>query len=259
MDINLLLDVGNTQTVVGVFRDDEKIESWRFSSKLFSTEDEIATLIRNFLKFKDIEFKSITRMIVSSVVPEYGFILKRFGLKYFNQEPLFVSSKLNLPLTLLYTPEESVGADRISASVAAYERYRSDLIIIDFGTATTFDVVTKNGEYKGGVIALGIEGQINALHRNASKLPKVVLEVPEKYIGNTTDLSIQSGVILGNICMVKGLLAGIKAELNSEHVTVVATGGLAQLIQEYIPEIDAIDSDLVLHGMMSILKLNTNV
>jgi type III pantothenate kinase len=253
--MNLLMDIGNTQTVVGVYENKKKIESWRFSSKLFSTEDEIATLIRNFLKFISIEFKNINRIIVASVVPEYSFIIKRFGLKYFGEEPLFISSKLNLPISIIYKPQESVGADRIAGSVAAFQKYKTDLIVIDFGTATTFDVITKNGNYIGGVIALGIEGQINALHKNASKLPMVNLEFPERYIGNTTDKSIQAGVLLGGLEMAKGLIKGIKKE-QVPDAKVVATGGLAPLLAEKIKEIDAIEPDLILEGLLEIMELN---
>ena len=254
--MKLLLDVGNTQTVVGIFEDHKKIESWRFSSKLFSTEDEIASLIRNFLKFKDIEFRNIEQIVVSSVVPELQFILNRFGEKYFENKPLFITSNLNLPINILYEPKESVGADRIAASVAAYDRYKTNLIVIDFGTATTFDVIKENGDYIGGVITLGIEGQINALHKNASKLPKVSLDIPKFFVGSTTDQSIQSGVVLGNICMVKGMIDGIKRELNSDNVNVVATGGLAHMVKEHIPEIDDVFADLVLEGMLKIVDLN---
>lgn len=255
--MKLLLDVGNTQTVVGIYNNSELMGSWRFSSKLFSTEDEIASLIQNFLKFKDIVFIDIKVVVVSSVVPELRFILERFGEKYFSLKPLFISSELHLPITIHYEPKQSVGADRISASVAAYKKYNSDLIVIDFGTATTFDVITKDAKYLGGVITLGIEGQINTLHKNASKLPKVSMEIPSRYIGTTTDHAIQSGVLLGHICMVQGILKGIKKELNSPEIKVIATGGLAQMVSDHLHEIDDVSDDLVLDGMLQILELNS--
>lgn len=254
--VKLLLDVGNTQTEVGIFDDSGKLESWRFSSKLFSTEDEIASLLRNFLKFKNIEFSDISDVAVSSVVPEFSYIIGRFGQKYFNVEPLMVSAELDLPITIAYNSPANVGADRICGSVAAYESHKHAVIVLDFGTATTFDVVDGRGTYRGGIITLGLEGTINTLHRNASKLPKVNYELPEKVIGDSTERSIQSGVFYGNIHLVNGLLRDIQAELAEESVAIVATGGLAPLIAPHLEANPVLRTDLILEGLHSILLRN---
>jgi type III pantothenate kinase len=252
----LLLDVGNTQTEVGIYSEQKKLTTWRFSSKLFSTEDEIASLIGNFLKFKDVDFSQIDDLAISSVVPELSFVLKRFGIKYFEKEPLMVSSNLRLPISIQYNSPENVGADRICGSVAAYSRYKKATIIIDFGTATTLDVVTSKGEYIGGVIALGIESSINTLHQKASKLPMVTYEVPETVIGHSTDASIKSGIFNGNIHLVNGLLIDIQRELGDDDIQVVTTGGLATLVHPYIHGNPIHHPDLILDGLIQILKMN---
>jgi type III pantothenate kinase len=256
MSYNLLIDVGNTQSEVGIFKSDKMLKSWRFSSKLFNTEDEIATLIRGFLSFENINFTEISRIAISSVVPDLSFILKRLGEKYFNQIPLFVNSKLKLPIVINYNNPENVGADRICGAVAAYLQYKDTVIVVDLGTATTFDVVNKQGEYLGGAITLGIEGIISTLHQKASKLPKVNIDVPLNYIGKSTEQSIQSGVFLGNIEMIKGVINGIKQELAVKNCTVIATGGLASLLVGKIPEITEYQPDLILNGLYQIMELN---
>lgn len=252
----LLMDVGNTQTEVGIFSNGEKMESWRFSSKLFATEDEIASLIRNFLKFKDIELNDISSTAISSVVPELSFVLSKFTEKYLNHNALIVSSDIKLPIEIEYQAPENVGADRICAAVAAFDAVNSDVIVLDFGTATTFDVINSEGKYLGGVITLGIESIINTLHQKASKLPQVNYEIPVKKIGFSTETSIQSGVFHGNIHLVNGLLDDIKFELNAADAQILTTGGLSKFIHPHIRGNTTNRPDLVLDGLQILLDLN---
>jgi type III pantothenate kinase len=255
MTMRLLIDIGNTNTEFGLFKNHEKIESWRITSKLYSTEDEIAVIVRNFFRFVSVDFKDIDQIGISSVVPQNDYIFSKFSQKYFNQDAFFVNEKSNLPIEIKYESPSNVGADRISASVAAFLRFKAAVIILDFGTATTFDVVNSKGHYVGGVITLGIQGIINALHTNAAKLPKVNFEIPQNYIGHSTEKSIQSGLINGSIHMIQGIISGIKKELN-EDCHVIATGGFSTILSGHIKEIEEIDQDLILKGIISILEQN---
>lgn len=256
MKIALLLDVGNTQTEVGYVNASGRIKSWRFSSKLYNTEDEIATLIRNFLKFEQIEFAQIESIAVASVVPDLSFILERFADMYLTQPAFFIDSHVKLPITIDYHPPENVGADRICGAVAAWESVQDYVIVVDFGTATTLDVIHKDGVYLGGAISLGLKSMINALHKNASKLPMVDFKIPEHWIGKSTDESMQAGVVRGHIEMIRGLIQGIHDELGIDSSAVIATGGLAKMIHAYMPEIDSVEPDLILTGVDRIFRLN---
>ena len=255
MTMRLLIDIGNTNTEFGLFKDHEKVESWRITSKLYSTEDEIAVIVRNFFRFVSYDFKDIKQIGISSVVPQNDYIFSKFTEKYFNKAAFFVNYKSKLPIEIIYESPSNVGADRISASVAAFTKRQEAVIILDFGTATTFDVVNGKGQYVGGVITLGVQGIINTLHSSAAKLPKVNFEIPDNYIGHSTERSIQSGLINGSIHMIKGIIQGIKKELN-EDCHVVATGGFSSILSDHIEEIKEVDPDLILKGVLTILEQN---
>ncbi|MCB0280162.1 MAG: type III pantothenate kinase [Calditrichaeota bacterium] len=252
----LLLDVGNTLTEIGLFRDQEKIFSWRFASKLYGTEDELAIVIRNFLRMQNDTPDSIKRLGLSSVVPEMTFVIERYCHKYINIKPMIVSAASKLPIQIDYNQPESVGADRICGAVAAYRLYSDDCIIIDFGTATTLDAITHKGVYKGGAITLGINGLIDTLHNKASKLPKVGLSIPKKYIGNSTEYSIQSGVFLGTVEMINGMVTAFKRELKNPNAKVILTGGHSAFIAKSIHSVDLLEPDLILNGLNQIMELN---
>ena len=253
--MDLMIDIGNTHTVVGLIEDGKLKHNWRLSSILLRTEDEKWAVISSF--FKDIEFdyKKINGIAISSVVPNITIIYDRLVEKYFKKKALHITSNLNLGMDILYENPNAVGADRICNAVAGKEKYGYPLIILDFGTATTFDCINSDGNYIGGVICPGIESAASVLHHKAAKLPKIELEFPKKIIGTNTDESMQSGIMYGIVEMIEGLINKISLEMQSKP-KVVATGGLASLISTKTDCIDAIDSDLNLAGIYNIYKKN---
>jgi type III pantothenate kinase len=247
----LVLDVGNTNTTVGVYNGEELTHSWRLTSERQRTVDEYGIMCRSLLQFDNLESDAITDMVISSVVPPLDFTLYKMAEIYFGIQPLFVNAQtVGIPV-LIDNPTE-VGADRLVNSVAAFEKYKTTCIIVDFGTATNFDVVSKNGEYLGGVICPGVQISADALFQRAARLFRVDIRRPERVIGTNTIACVQSGLYYGSVGLVDGILEKMLEELGEAHV--VATGGLASLITKGSRFIEAVDQNLTLEGMRIIYQ-----
>jgi type III pantothenate kinase len=251
----LTIDIGNTQIEVGIFRDDVLKYSWRISSNTDRTEDEYMVYITHFLHSADIQFADISGVGLASVVPNKTFIFEKICEKYLKVKPVIVNHKIKLGIRILYSDPSMVGADRICNAVAAYRLYRQAVVVVDLGTATTFDVVNGKGEYLGGIISPGIETTAWALYQRAAKLPKIALDFPPQVIGRSTEHSMQSGIMLGMIKIVDGLLEDVIEELG-EKPRIIATGGLARLIQPRTRYIESFHPHLVLEGLYQIYQLN---
>lgn len=253
----LVIDVGNTNTVIGVYEGDTLKEDWRIRTVRDNTADEFNILARALFSDKNIVLSAITKVIISSVVPSAVRILNGFCRRYLNLEPVWIkAASVKQLMPILYSNPNEVGADRIVNAVAAYDKYKCALIIIDFGTATTFDVITGKGEYLGGAIVPGVMISSEALFQRASRLPRVeIFQPPEKIIGRDTIESMQSGIIHGNAAMVDGMVERMQTELG-ETAKIIATGGLAPLIAELSNTIEAVDQELTLDGLRLISKAN---
>lgn len=253
----LVIDIGNTHTVFGIIDGLEVKEHWRITSSLVRTEDEIGILLKNYFEHSGFEFSDIDGVCISSVVPDLSKAYLWMSEKYFHKDALLIDSSLDLGLKIKYKDPKTVGADRLCNAVAGIHKYGKPLIILDFGTATTFDCIDKDGNYAGGVIAPGIETSISSLHKRAAKLPLVELKIPDSVIGLTTEESIQIGILRGTIHVVEGLVNDIKKELGSA-CKVIATGGLAKVISKETEIIDTVDSFLSLYGSALIYQKNKN-
>jgi type III pantothenate kinase len=249
----LAIDVGNTHTVVGIFDDEQLIADWRMASPAHRTADESWLTIKNFCREKDISTSSITGVGISSVVPNLTDIFETMARKYLKAEPIIVSAALDLGISVLYKDPTAVGADRLCNAIAGYKKYGGPLIIIDFGTATTYDVVSKEGNYLGGLISLGLESAAAELHHRAAKLPKIELQFPSRVIGQDTVSSMQAGIMFSTVDAVTGIVRRIKHELKTP-AKVIATGGLSGVIAEHSDIIDACEPTLVLDGIRLIYE-----
>jgi type III pantothenate kinase len=254
--MHLVIDVGNTNSVVGLFVDNELQYQWRISSHITRTEDEFWALISTFLNRAQLLAQDIERVTISSVVPNLTYIFKQMVSKYLNLEPLIITASLRMDMPIRYSDPQAVGADRLCNAVAGIRKYGTPLIILDFGTATTFDCIDAQGAYLGGVICPGIESAASVLHHKAAKLPKIELKFPAKVIGQTTEISMQSGIMHGTVEMVNGLVKMIKNELGQE-ARVIATGGLASVIADHTESIDMVDEYLNLEGIHLIAEMNS--
>ncbi len=252
----LAIDVGNTNIVLGLYQKKKLIIHWRIETDRERTEDEYAALIRGLFSIKDLKFDIVKDVIVSCVVPPLLPIIENLSRKYFNAPPLIVGPGIKTGIPILYDNPKEVGADRIVNAVAGYERYGGPLIIVDFGTATTFDAVSQKGEYLGGVITPGIGISMEALFERAAKLPKIELIKPSTVIGRNTISSMQSGAIYGYAGLVDRIVEEIRKELGRE-VNVVATGGLAELIVPESLTIKEVNPFLTLDGLQIIFEKNT--
>lgn len=250
----LVIDVGNTNIVMGIFENDKLKKDWRIRTERNTTEDEFNVLASSLFAASNIDVKAITHTIISSVVPPVVGILDSFCRKYLGHAPHWVNAKSYPGMPILYSNPAEVGADRIVNAVAAYAKFKTSLIIIDFGTATTFDVVSERGEYLGGAICPGIMISSEALFMKASKLPRVeIFARPDKVIGKDTIGSIQSGIIFGYAAMVDGMVNRIKKEMGS-NPKVLATGGLAPLMGNVSETIEQVENRLTLEGLRIIGK-----
>ncbi len=249
----LAIDIGNTHTVFGVYNKSKLLGDCRVTSFVTRTEDEFGILVKNFCIEMKIPVRKIKHIGISSVVPNLTGVIYRMSIKYFNIEPLIVSSELNLGVKILYDDPTTVGADRICNAIAGFTKYKSALIIVDFGTATTYDVVSEKGDYLGGVIAPGIETSAAELHRRAAKLPRIDLHFPKNVIGKTTDSSMKSGVLYGALDAMEKMIERIKKELPTKP-TVVATGGFSELIFSRSKVVDYHEPTLVLEGVRIITE-----
>ncbi|ACD53722.1 type III pantothenate kinase [Clostridium botulinum] len=253
----LLVDAGNTNIVLGVYKDKKYIASWRISTEGNKTSDEYSIQIMQLLNLNNLNPEDVKGIIVSSVVPNIMHSLENMLRRCFGQEPIIVGPGIKTGINIKYDNPKEVGADRIVNAVAAFEIYKRPVIIIDFGTATTFCSVTENGDYLGGCICPGLRISADALFEKAAKLPRVELEVPRKVICKNTVSSIQSGVLFGYIGQVEYIVKKMKEEMNDGiEPYVIATGGLANLIANETDAIDKVDSDLTLEGLKILYKKN---
>lgn len=251
----LVIDVGNTNTVLGLFDGAELVHDWRIRTVVDHTVDEYGMLIYNLYKTSRISSRKIRDIIISCVVPPMLNILEPLCRKYFSLKPLIVGPGVKTGMPIFYDNPKEVGADRIVNAVAGYEKYKQDLIIVDFGTATTFDYVSARGEYMGGCIAPGIMISSEALFERAAKLPRVELNKPRSIVAKDTVSSMQAGIMYGYAGLVDGICDRIKAEVKSNPL-VVATGGLAKIVAPETKNIDVVDDMLTLEGLRIIYLRN---
>jgi type III pantothenate kinase len=247
------IDVGNTQTVIGVFLEGELKEHWRVSTERERTADEIALTLGGFLAFVGRSLQQVDGLIISSVVPEMTRALAHMAEDILELEPLVVDSDTDTGVPVLYEDPKQVGADRLVNAVAAIHRYGAPCVVVDFGTATTWDAIDREGRYVGGTIAPGVEISAGALFRQAARLARVELVAPEGAIGRNTVESVQSGIINGTAGQVDRLVELFREELG-EDAKVIATGGLAEVVVGRCRTIDVLDPLLTLEGLRLIYE-----
>lgn len=257
----LAFDIGNTNIVLGVFKGSELVTSWRIETDTRKSTDEYGMIVNQLFAYEGLDMKEIDDIIISTVVPSVLFTIQHLSQKYFNRQAIIVESGVKTGLIVKYDNPKQVGADRIVNSVAAFKKYGGPLIIIDFGTATTFCAVTDKAEYLGGTIAPGVKISAESLFEKTSKLPKVELEDPGHAICRNTIQSMQSGLVYGHMGIVDFIVKKMKAELkdlypNTPEAKVVATGGLATLIETGVECIDYVDKMLTLEGLQIIYEKN---
>lgn len=252
----LVIDVGNTNIVFGVYEDSNLLAYWRLQTDKNRTSDEFGITILNLIKYENIDYKKIDSVIISSVVPPIMYSLEHAVRKYFELEPLIVSHNMKTNIKICIDNPRELGSDRIVNSVAAVELYGTPLIIIDFGTATTFCVINNKKEYIGGAICPGIKISTEALYQYAAKLPRIELSKPNTVICTNTVTSMQSGIIFGYAGQVDYLVCRMKEELREENVKVIASGGLAPLIASEAKQIQYTNSLLTLEGLRILHEKN---
>jgi len=255
----LVIDVGNTNTVLGLYDGDQLIHDWRIRTEIDHTIDEYGMLIFNLYqssRMKTEKIKAVNAIIISCVVPPMLNILEPLCVKYFNVKPLIVGPGIKTGMPIFYDNPKEVGADRIVNAVAAYDKYRQAAIIIDFGTATTFDYISPKGEYMGRCIAPGIMISSEALFERAARLPRVELSKPKSVVTKDTVSAMQAGIIFGYAGLIDGIVERMKAEIKTKPL-VIATGGLARLVASETKCIDKIEDMLTLEGLRIIYNLNS--
>ncbi len=251
----LVIDVGNTNTVLGLYDGDELIHNWRIRTVADSTADEYGVLILNLYNATKVSSRAVEDIVISCVVPPMMNILEPLCEKYFHVKPLVIGPGVKTGMPIFYDNPKEVGADRIVNAVAAYEKYKSALIIIDFGTATTFDYVSAKGEYMGGCICPGIAISSSALFERAAKLPRVEFSRPKTIIAKDTVSSMQAGIMFGYAGLVDGIVDRMKQESKTDP-KIVATGGLAAIIAPETKSIEVVDDMLTLEGLRIIYQKN---
>ncbi|MDH4161814.1 MAG: type III pantothenate kinase [Nitrospirota bacterium] len=251
----LAIDIGNSNVVLGLFDGAKLRESWRIGTKAQITSDEYAMIIKDLFSFSGIGFSDVDGIILSTVVPPLLPVMAEMARKYFKRDPLVVTNDIKTGITLRYDNPREIGADRIVNAAAGFKLYGGPLIIIDFGTATTFCAITGQGEYLGGAIVPGVKISAEALYQRAAKLPRVELVKPGKVIGRDTVTAMQAGMIYGYAGLVDGIVRRMKQEL-SESSTVIATGGLAELIAPEAASINEVRPHLTLEGLQLLFEIN---
>ena len=251
----LVVDVGNTQTHFGTYRDGQLVEHWRFTTVRDSTADELGAVLRNLLELRGIGLADLDASIVSSTVPQLRPEWEAMAARYLDHNMLAVGPGIKTGMALRYDNPREIGPDRLVNAVAAYDRVHGACVVVDFGTALTFDPVSAEGEYLGGIIAPGVEISMEALTNRAAALPKIDLAAPRSLIGKTTIDAIRSGVIYGYAGQVDGILRRLRAEMGDEIET-IATGGLAEHIVPFTEEIDDTDDLLTLTGLRLLHERN---
>jgi len=250
----LTIDVGNTQTHIGAFDGAELVEHWRFATEREATGDQLAATIHDLLALRGIGFDRIDGEAVSSVVPPLVSEYRQMFARYLEREALIVGPGTKTGMPILMDNPRELGADRLVNAVAGYDRVRDACVIVDFGTAITYDAVSAAGEYLRGIISPGIEISLEALTSRAAKLPRIDIGPPRMLIGKTTEASIQSGVVHGFAAQVDGICARLRRELGD--VTTIATGGLASVIVGFTESIDMVDDLLTLKGLRLVYERN---
>ena len=254
----LAIEQGNTNTLFAVHDGADWVAQWRTATESTRTADEYAVWLSQLLTMRGLSINQLDGCIISSVVPQSIFNLRNLSRRYLNVEPLVIGDNVDLGIGVrILTPSEA-GADRLVNAIGAHLAYPGDLIIIDSGTATTFDVVAADGAFEGGVIAPGINLSLQALHEAAAMLPRIAIQRPDRVIGKDTVTNMQSGVFWGYVSLIEGLVARIKAEWG-KPMTVIGTGGVASLFEGATDSIDRFDPDLTIRGLLEIWRRNTHI
>lgn len=255
----LAIDAGNTHTVFAVYEGKILKGKWRISSDPKRTEDEYAVLLSSLFSLKGIHLGAVTGAIISTVVPQNLFVLKKFCKDYGRCQPLVVGeASVKFPITIAIPQPEQVGADRLVDATAAYVAYGGNCIVLDFGTATTFNVITDKGVYTGGVIAPGIHLSLDALYKAAARLSEVAVIKPKKVLGNSTETAIQSGIFWGYVGLIEGIVSRLIEE-QGQKMKVIATGGLAGLFCDAVNCIDHHEPDLTMMGLHHLYQYNNTL